>query len=182
MVKKLQIKVAQFQQTDAAWEILKRKGMMPRIQNEGYYLLLGAKDALLNALLVAAKRFSSGPSQNLENLQSQDDGNIAVLEMLTVLLEVVEDPSTDSIISPARRGEYGREQSEKRLDAGIQLHERNKNILRCLLSSSWVLLRDFPPAHCQHIHYFVFNSLQVSLSFDLAIEVLVELVSRHELC
>ncbi|CAL5370356.1 unnamed protein product [Camellia sinensis] len=201
----LQIKVAQaFQQTDAAWEILKRK-----IQNEGYYLLLGAKDALLNALLVAAKRFSSGPSQlltqiclalsalilhavehskpieqlfySLENLQSQDDGNIAVLEMLTVLLEVVEDPSTDSIISPARRGEYGREQFEKRLDAGIQLHERNKNILRCLLSSSWVLLRDFPPAHCQHIHYFVFNSLQVSLSFDLAIEVLVELVSRHEL-
>ncbi|CAL5425765.1 unnamed protein product [Camellia sinensis] len=161
-----------------------------RIQNEGYYFLLGAKDALLNALLVAAKRFSSGPSQHskpieqlfysLENLQSQDDGNIAVLEMLTVLLEVVEDPSTDSIISPARRGEYSREQSEKRLDAGIQLHERNKNILRCLLSSSWVLLRDFPPAHCQHIHYFVFNSLQVSLSFDLAIEVLVELVSRHE--
>ncbi|CAL5439537.1 unnamed protein product [Camellia sinensis] len=170
-----------FQQIDAAWEI----------QNEGYYLMLGAKDALLNALLVAAKRFSSGPSQHskpieqlfysLENLQSQDDGNIAVLEMLTVLLEVVEDPSTDSIISPARRGEYGREQSEKRLDAGIQLHERNKKILRCLLScSTWVLLRDFPPAHCQHIHYFVFNSLQVSLSFDLAIEVLVELMSRHE--
>ncbi|CAL5439541.1 unnamed protein product [Camellia sinensis] len=156
--------LVQFQQTDAVWEI----------QNEGYYLLLGAKDALLNALLVAAKIFSSGPSQHskpieqlfysLENLQSQDDGNIAVLEMLTVLLEVVEDPSTDSIISPARRGEYGREQSEKRLDAG----------------SSWVLLRDFPPSHCQHIHYFVFNSLQVSLSFDLAIEVLVELVSQHE--
>ncbi|CAL5439535.1 unnamed protein product [Camellia sinensis] len=162
--------------TSSTVRILKRKGMMPRIQNEGYYLMLGAKDALLNALLVAAKRFSSGPSQNLENLQSQDDGNIAVLEMLTVLLEVVEDPSTDSIISPARRGEYGREQSEKRLDAGIQLHERNKKILR----SSWVLLRDFPPAHCQHIHYFVFNSLQVSLSFDLAIEVLVELMSRHE--
>ncbi|CAL5439533.1 unnamed protein product [Camellia sinensis] len=108
--------LVQFQQTDAAWEI----------QNEGYYLLLGAKDALLNALLVAAKRFSSGPSQlltqiclalsalilhavehskpieqlfySLENLQSQDNGNMAVLEMLTVLLEVVEDPSTDSII------------------------------------------------------------------------------------
>lgn len=81
--------------------------------------------------------------------------------MLTVLLEVVEDPSTDSIISPARRGEYGREfllhtpmvlefllqQSEKRLDAGIQLHERNKKILRCLLS--WVRAECFseiPPS------------------------------------
>ncbi|XP_028118876.1 uncharacterized protein LOC114315996 isoform X8 [Camellia sinensis] len=246
--------LVQFQQTDAAWEvatsiltsdhhhhhhhhhhqpflndfeveffaaqILKRK-----IQNEGYYLQLGAKDALLNALLVAAKRFSSGPSQlltqiclalsalilhavehskpieqlfySLENLQSQDDGNIAVLEMLTVLPEVVEDQSTDSIISPARRGEYGRElllrtpmvlefllqQSEKRLDAGIQLHERNKKILRCLLS--WVragCFSEIPPSSLptHPLLNFVFNSLQVSLSFDLAIEVLVELVSRHE--
>ncbi|KAF5958590.1 hypothetical protein HYC85_005815 [Camellia sinensis] len=248
--------LVQFQQTDAAWEvatsiltsdhhhhhhhhhhqpflndfeveffaaqILKRK-----IQNEGYYLQLGAKDALLNALLVAAKRFSSGPSQlltqiclalsalilhavehskpieqlfySLENLQSQDDGNIAVLEMLTVLPEVVEDQSTDSIISPARRGEYGRElllrtpmvlefllqQSEKRLDAGIQLHERNKKILRCLLS--WVragCFSEIPPSSLptHPLLNFVFNSLQVSLSFDLAIEVLVELVSRHEQC
>ena len=36
-----------------------------QIQNEGYYLQLGAKDALLNALLLAAKRFSSGPPQVL---------------------------------------------------------------------------------------------------------------------
>lgn len=77
--------LVQFQQTDLAWDvatsiltsdhhrhhhsflsdfeveffaaqILKRK-----IQNEGYYLQLGAKDALLNALLLAAKRFSPGP-------------------------------------------------------------------------------------------------------------------------
>lgn len=34
-----------------------------QIQNEGYYLQSAAKDALLNALLVAAKRFSSGPPQ-----------------------------------------------------------------------------------------------------------------------
>ena len=33
--------------------ILKRK-----IQNEGYYLQLGAKDALLNTLLLVAKRFT----------------------------------------------------------------------------------------------------------------------------
>lgn len=36
-----------------------------QIQNEGYYLQLGVKDALLNALLVAAKRLSSGPPQVL---------------------------------------------------------------------------------------------------------------------
>lgn len=239
--------LVQFQQTDAAWEvaisiltsdhhhsfasdfeveffaaqILKRK-----IQNEGYYLQLGVKDALLNALLVAAKKFSSGPPQlltqiclalsalilravehrkpieqlfySLQNLQSQDDGNIAVLEMLTVLPEeVVEDQSTDGKITPARRSLYGQEllshtpmvlefllqQSGKRLDGGSQLHETNRKILRCLLS--WVRAGCFSeipqgslPSH--PLLNFVFNSLQVSSSFDLAIEVLVELVSRYE--
>ena len=42
-----------------------------QIQNEGYYLQLGAKDALLNALLLAAKRFSSGPPQVLHFFPSQ---------------------------------------------------------------------------------------------------------------
>lgn len=239
--------LVQFQQTDAAWEvaisiltsdhhhsfasdfeveffaaqILKRK-----IQNEGYYLQLGVKDALLNALLVAAKKFSSGPPQlltqiclalsalilravehrkpieqlfySLQNLQSQDDGNIAVLEMLTVLPEeVVEDQSTDGKISPARRSLYGQEllshtpmvlefllqQSGKRLDGRSQLHETNRKILRCLLS--WVRAGCFSeipqgslPSH--PLLNFVFNSLQVFSSFDLAIEVLVELVSRYE--
>lgn len=37
--------------------------MILQIQNEGCYLQLGAKDALLNALLLAAKRYSSGPPQ-----------------------------------------------------------------------------------------------------------------------
>uniref|UniRef100_A0A5B7BA30 Putative importin-13 isoform X2 n=1 Tax=Davidia involucrata TaxID=16924 RepID=A0A5B7BA30_DAVIN len=238
--------LVQFQQTDAAWEvatsiltsdhhqqlisdfeveffaaqILKRK-----IQNEGYYLQSAAKDALLNALLVAAKRFSSGPPQlltqiclalsalilnvgqhskpiqqlffSLQNLQSQDDGNIAVLEMLTVLPEVIEDQSTDCNTSSARRCEYGREllshtpmvlefllqQSEKRFNGDIQLHERNRKILRCLLS--WVragCFSEIPPGSlpAHPLLSFVFNSLQVSSSFDLAIEVLVELVSRHE--
>lgn len=41
--------------------------MAVQIQNEGYYLQLGAKDALLNALLLAAKRFSSGPPQVLNS-------------------------------------------------------------------------------------------------------------------
>ncbi|KAE9446110.1 hypothetical protein C3L33_22060, partial [Rhododendron williamsianum] len=172
---------------------------------------LGAKDALLNALLIAAKRFSSGPPQlltqiclalsalmlhavehskpieqlfySLQNLQTQDDGNIAVLEMLTVLPEVIEDQSADCNISSARRGEYGREQYEKSLDGGIRLHERNRKILRCLLS--WVragCFSEIPPSSLptHPLLSFVFNSLQVALSFDLAIEVLVELVSRYE--
>ncbi|KAI8030118.1 hypothetical protein LOK49_LG01G00002 [Camellia lanceoleosa] len=132
-----------------------------QIQNEGYYLQLGAKDALLNALLVATKRFSSGPSQ-------------FVLRTPMVL-------------------EFLLQQSKKRLDAGIQAHERNKKILHCLLS--WVragCFSEIPPSSlpthplfCVQLfagnlsNYYHWLS-EVSLSFDLAIEVLVELVSRHE--
>ncbi|KAJ4729616.1 Transportin like [Melia azedarach] len=238
--------LVQFQQTDAAWEvatsiltsdrpsfladfeveffaaqILKRK-----IQNEGYYLQSAAKDALLNALLVAAKRFSSGPPQlltqiclalsalilravehgkpieklfySLQNLQSQDDGNIAVLEMLTVLPEeVVDSQASDCNISSAHRSQYGQEllshtpmviefllqQSEKRFDGGVQLHERNRKILRCLLS--WVRAGCFSEISqgslsAHPLLNYVFNSLQVPSSFDVAIEVLIELVSQHE--
>ncbi|CAB4275551.1 unnamed protein product [Prunus armeniaca] len=222
--------LVQFQQTDAAWEvatsiltsdfhhsfvsdyeveffaaqILKRK-----IQNEGCYLQSGDKDALLNALLVAAKRFSSGPHQlltqiclalsalilraaehgkpveqlfySLQNLQTQVDGNVAVLEMLTVLPEeVLDNQNTDSNISSADRNQYGQEllshtpmvlefllqQSEKGFDGGVRAG--------CFSEIPHGLL----PAH--PLLNFVFNSLQVSSSFDLAIEVLVELVSRHE--
>ncbi|KAI4348420.1 hypothetical protein L6164_009146 [Bauhinia variegata] len=238
--------LVQFQQTAAAWEvaaailtsdrhhsfasdfeveffaaqILKRK-----IQNEGYQLQLGAKDALLNALLLAAKRFSTGPPQlltqiclalsalvlrvaehgnpvdklfySLQNLQTQDDGNIAVLEMLTVLPEEVADSQpTDSKISSSHKSHYSQElllhtpmvlqfllqQSEKIFEGSIQ-HERNRKILRCLLS--WVKAGCFSeipqgtlPAN--PLLNFAFNSLQVPSTFDLAIEVLVELASRHE--
>ncbi|XP_077250127.1 ARM repeat superfamily protein isoform X2 [Tasmannia lanceolata] len=237
--------LVQFQQTDSAWEvatslltsdlsflldfeveffaaqILKRK-----IQNEGYHLQLEAKDALLNALLLAAKRFSLGPPQlltqiclalsalvlravghkkpieqlfvSLHKLQSQDNGNIAVLEMLTVLPEeIIEDQNSDCNINSARRFQYSQEllsntstvlefllhQSERRVDDGIQLGERNRKILRCLLS--WVRAGCFseisPSSLPTHpLLNFVFNCLQVPSSFDLAIEVLIELVSRHE--
>ncbi|GAB2278316.1 hypothetical protein Dimus_013001 [Dionaea muscipula] len=152
----------QFQQTDAAWEvattiltsdhlrrlfpslfsdfeveffaaqILKRK-----IHNEGRFLQSEAKDALSNAILLAAARFTLGPPQlltqiclalsalvlravehnkpieqlfhDLQNLQNQDC-HIAVLEMLTVLPEeIVEDQSTDSSINSAQRGQYAQE-------------------------------------------------------------------------
>ncbi|OVA17318.1 Exportin-1/Importin-beta-like [Macleaya cordata] len=238
--------LVQFQNTEAAWEvatsiltsgrssflvdfeveffaaqILKRK-----IQTEGYYLQLGAKDALLNALLLAAKKFSLGPPQlltqiclalsalvlravehrkpieqlfsSLQSLQNQDNGNVAVLEMLTVLPEeVVEDQTSDCNISSTLRYQYGQEllartptvleflmhQSEQRVDDGIRLHERNRKILRCLLS--WVRAGCFSeiPSLSLATHpllNFVFNSLQVLSSFDLAIEVLIELVSRYE--
>ncbi|KAL9231542.1 hypothetical protein vseg_006761 [Gypsophila vaccaria] len=204
-----------------AAQILKRK-----IHNEGYYLQPGVKDAVLNALLVAAKRFSRGPQQlltqiclalsalilraaehrqpieqlfySLHNLQTEEDGNIAVLEMLTVLPEeVIEDQSTDSSINSTQRSQYTREllahtpmvleflkqQSEKRFENCNHLHERNRKILRCLLS--WVragCFSEIPPGSLSShpLLNFVFNSLQVSSSFDLAVEVLVELVSRHE--
>ncbi|CAJ1793365.1 unnamed protein product [Sphenostylis stenocarpa] len=197
-----------------------------QIQNEGYLLQLGVKDALLNALLLAVKRFSTGPPQlltqiclalsalvlqvaahgnpieqlfySLRNLQSQDDGNIAVLEMLTVLPEeVVDNQRTDSKISSLHKSHYTQEllshtpmvlefllqQSELNFDGSMQQHERNRKILRCLLS--WVKAGCFSeispgtlPAH--PLLNFVFTSLQVPLSFDLAIEVLVELVTKHE--
>ncbi|XP_030483962.2 transportin MOS14 isoform X1 [Cannabis sativa] len=241
--------LVQFQQSDAAWEvatsiltssssqnsflshfeleffaaqILKRK-----IQNESQFLHSPAKEALLNALLLAAKRFSSGPPQlltqiclalsalllgavehgkpieqlfySLQNLQTQqDDGNIAVLEMLTVLPEeVIENQHGDTKLSLTNRTQYAREllshtpmvlefllqQSEKTFDGAMQQHERNRKILRCFLS--WVRAGCFSeiphgslPAH--PLLNFVFNSLQVNSSFDLAVEVLIELVSRHE--
>ncbi|KAL2320426.1 hypothetical protein Fmac_029395 [Flemingia macrophylla] len=164
-----------------AAQILKRK-----IQNEGYLLQLGAKDALLNALLLAVKRFSTGPPQlltqiclalsalvlqvaangnpieqlfySLRNLQSQDDGTVAVLEMLTVLPEeVVDNQRIDCKISSLHKSHYTQE-----VKAG------------CFSEISPGTL----PAH--PLLNFLFNSLQVPLSFDLAIEVLVELVTKHE--
>ncbi|XP_076893088.1 transportin MOS14-like [Bidens hawaiensis] len=230
--------LVQFQQTHAAWEIttsiltdfyfdfeldffaaqlLKRK-----IQNEGHCLPLEAKESLVNALLLAAKRFTLAPSQlltqiclalstlilgatdyynpiqklfySLHNLQGQDDGNVVVLEMLTVLPEVVEDEYKNK---SAQRIDFGPEllshtsavlkfllqQSEETSDNAVQLHERNRKILRCLLS--WVRAGCFsdvvPVSLLDHpLLNFVFNALQVSSTFDLAIEVLIELVGRHE--
>ncbi|CDP16761.1 unnamed protein product [Coffea canephora] len=238
--------LVQFQQSDAAWEvatsiltsdhhqqfdsdyeveffaaqILKRK-----IQSEGYYLQSEAKDALLNALLLAARRFSAGPSKlltqiclalstlllhavehgrpieklfySVQNLASHEGGHIAVLEMLTVLPEVFEDHITNNCKTLTIRYEYEQQlllhtpmviefllqQSEKRFGGGVQLADTNKKILRCLLS--WVRAGCFSeipaaslPSH--PILNFIFNALQVFSSFDLAIEVLVELMSRNE--
>ncbi|KAL3813945.1 hypothetical protein ACJIZ3_015213 [Penstemon smallii] len=203
-----------------AAQILKRK-----IQTEGYNLHLGAKDALLNALLVAAKRFSSGPPQlltqiclalstlvlhavehgnpveklfySLQNLQTQENGNTAVLELLTVLPEIIEDQNSECSVTSTRRYEYEQEllahtpmvleflmqQTKEGFGSPAQNHDRNRKILRCLLS--WVragCFSEIPPSSlpAHPLFNFVFSSLQVASSFDLAIEVLVDLVSRHE--
>ncbi|PKA56913.1 hypothetical protein AXF42_Ash002216 [Apostasia shenzhenica] len=197
-----------------------------QIQNEGYYLQLGAKDALLNALLLAAQRFCLGPPQlltqiclalsalvlravehktpierlfsSLSKLQSQDNGNFAVLEILTVLPEeVIEDHSGDRSIAATSRCQFTREllshtstvleflllQTEENLDNGIQLQEKNRKILRCLLS--WVRVGCFseiPPSTLptHPLLNFVFKSMQVSALFEVSTEVLIELVCRYE--
>ncbi|KAL0920160.1 hypothetical protein M5K25_009277 [Dendrobium thyrsiflorum] len=214
-----------------AAQILRRK-----IQNDGYHLQLGAKGSLFNALLLAACRFSLGPPQlltqiclalsalvlravehkmpieqffsSLNELQSQENGNAAVLEMLTVLPEeVVEANNGDGSIDAGSRCQFTREllshtpivldflllqseqnlvlllQSEQNLKNGTTLQEKNKKILRCLLS--WVRVGCFSEIHpsalpTHPLLNFVFNSLQVPTSFDVSIEVLIELVCRYE--
>ncbi|XP_078433747.1 ARM repeat superfamily protein [Wolffia australiana] len=202
-----------------AAQILRRK-----IQSEGHYLRVGDKDALINALLLAAKKFSTGPYQlltqiclalsglvlravehkkpidqlfaSLHKLQSPDEENVAVLELLTVLPEeVVEDQYVDRSIDLNSRSQFTREllfhtpevidfllqQFERGLGDNNQIHFRNRKVLRCLLS--WVRAGCFlevPLGPHHPLLEFIFNSLQVTPSFDVAIEVLVELVNRYE--
>uniref|UniRef100_K3ZH68 Exportin-1/Importin-beta-like domain-containing protein n=1 Tax=Setaria italica TaxID=4555 RepID=K3ZH68_SETIT len=124
----------------------------------------------------------------------------AVLELLTVLPEeAAQDQGGDTGVDAAARCRFTREvlahapavieflhsQSEKvpADDDGVPLHEHNRRILRCLLS--WVRVGCFSetPATTLATHpllTFAFNSLQVSFSFDVAIEVMTELVSQHQ--
>lgn len=46
---------------------------------------------------------------SLQTLQHQDDENIAVLEMLTVLPEIIEDQNSDCRMTSAQRHEYEQE-------------------------------------------------------------------------
>lgn len=70
----------------------------------------------LSALILRAVEHGKPIEQlfyNLQNLQSQDDGNIAVLEMLTVLPEeIVDNQYADTKISTVNRSQYGQEVSE----------------------------------------------------------------------
>ncbi|KAF7135654.1 hypothetical protein RHSIM_Rhsim08G0036900 [Rhododendron simsii] len=164
--------LVQFQQTDSAWEVATsiltsdHRSFRTDFEVEFFAAQILKRKLLtqiclaLSSLMLHAVEHSKPIEQlfySLQNLQTQDDGNIAVLEMLTVLPEVIEDQSADCNISSARRGEYGRE-----VRAGC--------------------FSEIPPSSLptHPLLSFVFNSLQVALSFDLAIEVLIELVSRYE--
>ncbi|KAM0828073.1 hypothetical protein ACQ4PT_067795 [Festuca glaucescens] len=174
---------------------------------------------LLDALLVAARRFCFGPPRlhtqiclALAALALRAEGGVdglfarmphlpdpALLELLTVLPEeVAQDQSGDTGVDSASRCRYTREllahapavldfllaQSEKPDAAdGVTPHERSRIILRCLLS--WVRVGCFSgtPAAALAVHpllTFAFNSLQASFSFDVAIEVMTELVSQYQ--
>uniref|UniRef100_J3N8V9 Exportin-1/Importin-beta-like domain-containing protein n=1 Tax=Oryza brachyantha TaxID=4533 RepID=J3N8V9_ORYBR len=121
----------------------------------------------------------------------------AVMELLTVLPEeVVQDQSGDTGVDAAARCRFTRElmahapavidfllaQSETAATTAND-HDRNRRILRCLLS--WVRVGCFSemPAAALAAHpllTFAFNSLQVSFSFDVAVEVMTELVSQYQ--
>uniref|UniRef100_A0A0A9DRU3 Exportin-1/Importin-beta-like domain-containing protein n=1 Tax=Arundo donax TaxID=35708 RepID=A0A0A9DRU3_ARUDO len=192
-----------------------------KIQSPGAALPSSAPQ-LLDALLLAARRFCAGPAPRqlltqiclaLAALALRAEGGVdglfermphlpalAVLELLTVLPEeAAQDQGGDTGVNAAARCRFTREllahtpalveflraQSEKADadDDGVPLQERNRRILRCLLS--WVRVGCFSetPAAALAAHpllTFAFNSLQVSFSFDVAIEVMTELVSQYQ--
>ncbi|GJN04681.1 hypothetical protein PR202_ga22246 [Eleusine coracana subsp. coracana] len=149
----------------------------------------------LSALALRAEGGVDGLFARMPHLPSP-----AVLELLTVLPEeAAQDHGGDTGVDAAVRCRYTREllahapavleflhaQSEK-ADGdqdGVPLQERRRRILRCLLS--WVRVGCFSemPAAVLVVHpllTFTFNSLQVSFLFDVAVEVMTELVSQHE--
>jgi transportin-3 len=174
-----------------------------QIQNEASNLQSTAKDALLNALLLAAKRYSSGVPQlltqiclalsalllhsdpyskpfdklmfALQNLQAHDDGNVVLLELLTVLPEEISDTRHFSHHSDLRQEllshtsmvlDFLLQQSENQFVSPLYPHDNNRKILRCLLS--WVRAGCFSeipqgavPSH--PLLNYVFNALQVNL-------------------
>ncbi|BFI28436.1 transportin-3 [Marchantia polymorpha subsp. ruderalis] len=234
-----------FQHTDAAWEVATKILALDSIHTHDYEVELFAsqvlkrkiqsdagslkpedRSALQNALLMSAKKFSTGPSQllrqiclalsalvlravewrkpveqlfaSLSELQGQGTGSNAILELLTVLPEeVMEDQLVNCSVDPNRRWQFTREllshtgavlefllqHTKNDSMENSQLHDKQRKVLRCLLS--WVSVGCFLevpqssiPTH--PLLNFVYNSLQDASTFDLAVEVLTELVSRHE--
>ncbi|CAD6256823.1 unnamed protein product [Miscanthus lutarioriparius] len=181
-----------------ATQMLRRKIQSPSPALPG----LGLAPQLLDALLLAARRFCAAPAPRqlltqiclaLAALALRAEGGVdglfarmphlpppAVLELLTVLPEeAAQDQGGDTGVDAAARCRFTREllahapavleflhgQSEKAPtdDDGVPLHERNRRILRCLLS--WVRVGCFSetPAAALATHpllTFAFNSLQ----------------------
>uniref|UniRef100_A0A7I4A443 Exportin-1/Importin-beta-like domain-containing protein n=1 Tax=Physcomitrium patens TaxID=3218 RepID=A0A7I4A443_PHYPA len=152
----------------------------------------------LSALVLRATEARKPVEQlfaSLNELQGQGTGSNAVLELLTVLPEeALEDQSLLSSVDPGRRTQFSREilshtgavlefLLQQSANEGLDKHNRRSKVLRCLLS--WVRLGCFLeipqsaiPSH--PLLGFVYGSLQDPSSFELAVEVLTELVSRHE--
>ncbi|KAM0866944.1 hypothetical protein ACQ4PT_042316 [Festuca glaucescens] len=167
---------------------------------------------LLDALLVAARRFCFGPPRlhtqiclALAALALRAEGGVdglfarmphlpdpALLELLTVLPEeVAQDQSGDTGVDSASRCRYTREllahapavldfllaQSEKPDAADGVTPPRAKPHNPAMPTELGT------PAAALAVHpllTFAFNSLQASFSFDVAIEVMTELVSQYQ--
>ncbi|MCO5587429.1 hypothetical protein L7F22_041378 [Adiantum nelumboides] len=238
--------LVQFQHSDAAWDVatniltsepphhlygyelhlfaaqvLKRK-----IQSEGVTLQAEFRSALQAALLVSAKRYSTGPPQlltqiclalsalvlravelkkpveklfaSLSEIQGHGVGSHAILELLTVLPEeVIEENVVNATVNSERRWHFTQEllshtgivlefllkETKDDTISKSEVQEKHKKVLRSLLS--WVRVGCFLEIPQSNVAShpllgFVFDSLQAPALFDLAVEVIVELVSRHE--
>ncbi|MCO5561988.1 hypothetical protein L7F22_015614 [Adiantum nelumboides] len=197
-----------------------------QIQSEGVTLQAEFRSALQAALLVSAKRYSTGPPQlltqiclalsalvlravelkkpveklfaSLSEIQGHGVGSHAILELLTVLPEeVIEENVVNATVNSERRWHFTQEllshtgivlefllkQTKDDTISKLEVQEKHKKVLRSLLS--WVrvgCLLEIPQSNvASHpLLGFVFDSLQAPALFDLAVEVIVELVSRHE--
>jgi transportin-3 len=152
----------------------------------------------LSAMVLRADEWRKPVDQlfaSLNELQGQGTGSNAVLELLTVLPEeVIEDQSVLSSVDSGRRWQFTQELLSHTgavlefllqhiSNEAMELHDKQRKVLRCLLS--WVRVGCFLeipqssiPTH--PLLGFVYSSLQDPNAFDLAVEVLTELVSRHE--
>lgn len=154
----------------------------------------------LSALVLRAVELKKPVEQLFASLCQTHDGvgSYAILELLTVLPEeVIEDNIVNATVEPERRWHFTQEllshtgivlefllqQTKDETGTLSELHGRHKKVLRSLLS--WVRAGCFLeiPQSSRSSHpllYFVYDSLLVPALFGLAVEVLVELVSRHE--
>ncbi|EFJ12365.1 hypothetical protein SELMODRAFT_446653 [Selaginella moellendorffii] len=188
-----------------AAQILKRK-----IHSDIGTLLPDGRRALQNALLVSATKHSSGPSQlltqiclalsalifrspearsliqqlfgRLYELQCQGSGSHAVLELLTVLPEeVTEEKTIVANVNSDHRRQFSNEllsHSSSVLKFLVHLTENEAHFytvrIGCLLEIDQLAVPSHP------LIAFAFACLQVPESFSVAIEVLAELINRHE--
>ncbi|WZZ57245.1 hypothetical protein YC2023_057352 [Brassica napus] len=115
----------------------------------------------------------------LQSLQAHDEGNVVLLELLTVLPEEISDTFLISLLllHTSMVLDFLLQQSEKQFASPLYPHDNNRKILRCLLSCSTSVLDVSPRFHRARSHpllNYVFNAL-LGTTFDLAIELLVEL-------